>query len=96
MNQANGQSKSSSISTSSEEQYGCANETARESLERDNGVDSLKERDLGDETSRSADFGERTSYLQIPFGFQSRGSYKHASKNCEIVGGSHRLLIRVH
>ena len=36
MNQANGQSKSSSISTSSEEQYGCANETARESLEIDN------------------------------------------------------------
>ena len=96
MNQAYGQSKSSSISTSSEEQYGCANETARESLERHNGVDSWKERELGDETSRSADFGERTSYLQIPFGFQSRGSYKHASKNCEIVGGSHRLLIKVH
>ena len=97
MNQAYGQSKSSSISTSSEEQYGCANETARESLERVNGVDSLKERELEDETSRSADLGElRTSYLQIPFGFQSRGSYKHASKNCEIVGGSHRLLIKVH
>ncbi|XP_068691141.1 uncharacterized protein [Montipora foliosa] len=95
MNQANGQSKSSSISTSSEEQYGCANETARESLERDNGVDSLKERELEDETSRSADFGElRTSYLQIPFGFQSRGSYKHASKNCEIVGVTYNSRFR--
>ena len=30
---------------------------------------------------------ERSGYLQIPYGFQSRGSYKHASKNCEIVGG---------
>ena len=30
---------------------------------------------------------ERSGYLHIPYGFQSRGSYKHASKNCEIVGG---------
>ena len=27
------------------------------------------------------------NFLQIPYGFQSRGSYKHASKNCEIAGG---------
>ncbi|EDO39050.1 predicted protein, partial [Nematostella vectensis] len=26
------------------------------------------------------------AYYQIPYGFQSRGCYKHASKNCEIVG----------
>lgn len=30
---------------------------------------------------------DRSGYLHIPYGFQSRGSYKHASKNCEIVGG---------
>lgn len=44
--------------------------------------------EYGEETQSTLKIGERSSYLQIPFGFQSRGSYKHASKNCEIVGGS--------
>ena len=29
----------------------------------------------------------KSSYVQIPYGFQSRGTYRHASKNCEIGGG---------
>lgn len=41
-----------------------------------------------EQTQSTLEIGERSGYLQIPFGFQSRGSYKHASKNCEIVGGS--------
>ena len=44
--------------------------------------------EYGEETQSTLEIRERSSYLQIPFGFQSRGSYKHASKNCEIVGGS--------
>ena len=44
--------------------------------------------DYGDDSQSTLDIGERSGYLQIPFGFQSRGSYKHASKNCEIVGGN--------
>ena len=44
--------------------------------------------EYGDETQSMLAIGERSGYLQIPFGFQSRGSYKHASKNCEIVGGN--------
>lgn len=45
---------------------------------------------IGEETEREEAQGfisERSGYLHIPYGFQSRGSYKHASKNCEIVGG---------
>lgn len=42
------------------------------------------ETDAGEETQS---ISERSNYLHIPYGFQSRGSYKHASKNCEIVGG---------
>ena len=45
--------------------------------------------EYGDDSQSALDIGERSGYLQIPFGFQSRGSYKHASKNCEIVGGNH-------
>ena len=43
----------------------------------------------GEETESEVTYSisERSNYLQIPYGFQSRGSYKHASKNCEIVGG---------
>ncbi len=44
----------------------------------------------GEETEAGEEaqsISERSGYLQIPYGFQSRGSYKHASKNCEIVGG---------
>ena len=49
--------------------------------------------EYGDETqSLLANDGTRSGYLQIPFGFQSRGSYKHASKNCEIVGGSELIF----
>ena len=44
--------------------------------------------EFGDETQSMLAIGERSSYSQIPFGFHSRGSYKHASKNCEIVGGT--------
>ena len=44
--------------------------------------------EYGDETQSLLAMEERSSYSQIPFGFQSRGSYKHASKNCEIVGGT--------
>lgn len=40
-----------------------------------------------DEEAQISYMSERSSYLHIPYGFQSRGSYKHASKNCEIVGG---------
>lgn len=45
---------------------------------------------IGEETEgeEAQDFmSDRSGYLHIPYGFQSRGSYKHASKNCEIVGG---------
>lgn len=75
-------------------QCGHLNEMATELLDTESGKgDSLEEeRNRGDETTSSADVGERTSYLQIPFGFQSKGSYKHASKNCEIVGGNYSLL----
>ena len=75
-------------------QCGHLNEMGTELLNTESGKgDSLEEeRNRGDETTSSADVGERTSYLQIPFGFQSRGSYKHASKNCEIVGGNYSLL----
>lgn len=44
----------------------------------------------GEETEAGEEaqsISERSGYLQIPYGFHSRGSYKHASKNCEIVGG---------
>lgn len=46
----------------------------------------------GEETESEVTYSisERSNYLQIPYGFQSRGSYKHASKNCEIVGGMRR------
>lgn len=55
-------------------------------------------RDDGDDTnlSLSDDYDEddddaldraKGSYFHIPYGFQSLGSYKHASKNCEIGGG---------
>ena len=47
----------------------------------------------GDETQSLLAMEERSSYSQIPFGFQSRGSYKHASKNCEIVGGTSNSLM---
>ena len=39
------------------------------------------------ESEETQSISDRSNYLQIPYGFQSRGSYKHASKNCEIVGG---------
>lgn len=43
---------------------------------------------IGEEDEEAQSYiSERSSYLHIPYGFQSRGSYKHASKNCEIVGG---------
>ena len=45
---------------------------------------------IGEETEGEEAQGfmsDRSGYLHIPYGFQSRGSYKHASKNCEIVGG---------
>lgn len=72
-------------------QCGHLNEMATELLDTESGKGE-EERNHGDETTGSGDVGERTSYLQIPFGFQSRGSYKHASKNCEIVGGNYSLL----
>jgi len=51
--------------------------------------------EYGDETqSLLANDETRNGYLQIPFGFQSRGSYKHASKNCEIVGVTHNSRFR--
>lgn len=36
----------------------------------------------GEETESEVTYSisERSNYLQIPYGFQSRGSYKHASK----------------
>lgn len=49
--------------------------------------------EYGDETQSLLAMEERSSYSQIPFGFQSRGSYKHASKNCEIVGGTSNSLM---
>ena len=49
--------------------------------------------EYGDETQSLLAMEERSSYSQIPFGFQSRGSYKHASKNCEIVGGTTNSLL---
>lgn len=49
--------------------------------------------EYGGETQSLLAMEERSSYSQIPFGFQSRGSYKHASKNCEIVGGTKNSLI---
>ena len=49
--------------------------------------------EYGDETQSLLAMEERSSYSQIPFGFQSRGSYKHASKNCEIVGGTTNSLM---
>ena len=49
--------------------------------------------EYGDETQSLLAMEERSSYSQIPFGFQSRGSYKHASKNCEIFGGTKNSLI---
>ena len=45
---------------------------------------------IGEETDgeeAQSFMSETSSYLHIPYGFQSRGSYIHASKNCEIVGG---------
>ena len=43
---------------------------------------------VGEEDEEAQSYmSERSSYLHIPYGFQSRGTYKHASKNCEIVGG---------
>ena len=57
-------------------------------------IESVGDQDTeyGDETHSMLTIGERNSYSQIPFGFHSRGSYKHASKNCEIVGGTDLLL----
>ncbi|KAK2550611.1 hypothetical protein P5673_028662 [Acropora cervicornis] len=77
-------------------QRGHLNEMATELLDTESGKgDSLEEeRNRGDETTSSGDVGERTSYLQIPFGFQSRGSYKHASKNCEIAGVTYNSRFR--
>ena len=40
---------------------------------------------------RKASTGKNNSYLQILYGFQNRASYRHASKNCEIVGGKKLL-----
>ena len=57
------------------------------------GSEDLKRRrmeSIGEETEGEEAQGfmsDRSGYLHIPHGFQSRGSYKHASKNCEIVGG---------
>lgn len=50
----------------------------------------------GEETESEVTYSisERSNYLQIPYGFQSRGSYKHASKNCEIVGVTHNSRFR--
>lgn len=55
-----------------------------EDLERRR-MESIGEETESDEAQSF--MSERSSYLHIPYGFQSRGSYKHASKNCEIVGG---------
>lgn len=48
-------------------------------------MESIGEETEGEEAQGS--MSDRSGYLHIPYGFQSRGSYKHASKNCEIVGG---------
>ena len=45
---------------------------------------------LSDEEEEEEEEGfSRTkgSYFHVPYGFQSIGCYKHASKNCEIGGG---------
>jgi len=60
-----------------------------EDLERRR-MGSIGEEIDGEDLAQSF-MSETNSYLHIPYGFQSRGSYKHASKNCEIVGG--RLII---
>lgn len=55
-----------------------------------NGVEEENEFKQGEQEKRestSEDSHAKSSYLQILYGFQSRGSYTHASKNCEIVGG---------
>jgi len=35
----------------------------------------------------------KSSYYHIPYGFQSIGCYKHASKNCEIGGGKYEFIL---
>jgi len=45
--------------------------------------DNYNDNDDDDDTLSRA----KGSYFHIPYGFQSLGSYKHASKNCEICGG---------
>lgn len=58
-----------------------------------NGVEEENEFKQGEQEKRESTSEDakgshaKSSYLQILYGFQSRGSYKHASKNCEIVGG---------
>ena len=61
-----------------------AGNTEFEDLERRR-MESIGDETEGEEAQNT--FSERSGYLHIPYGFQSRGSYKHASKNCEIVGG---------
>lgn len=60
-----------------------AGNTEFKDLERKR-MESIGEETEGEEAQSMSD---RSGYLHIPYGFQSRGSYKHASKNCEIVGG---------
>lgn len=55
-------------------------------FERRSRMESLGEETEAGEEAQSI-ISDRSGYLQIPYGFHSRGSYKHASKNCEIVGG---------
>jgi len=62
-----------------------------EDLERRR-MESIGEETESDEAQSF--MSERSSYLHIPYGFQSRGSYKHASKNCEIVGVTHNPRFR--
>lgn len=43
---------------------------------------------LSDEEDEEEGFSRtKGSYFHVPYGFQSIGCYKHASKNCEIGGG---------
>ena len=61
-----------------------AGKTEFQDLERRR-MESIGDETEGEEAQNT--MSERSGYLHIPYGFQSRGSYKHASKNCEIVGG---------
>jgi hypothetical protein len=53
----------------------------------EDGVISISSQFSDEEDEEESLCRAKATYFHIPYGFQSIGCYRHASKNCEIGGG---------